>query len=1198
MAVLECLKQGSSIRGVLPSGVVTVVNVQWFGSDAIELTYKDSTGKVGNELLYRDREADLEIVEEGRPWSFDGDGALFRLVSEAQRIHLAYLFDPVLAVHTSVVEPLPHQITAVYESMLPRQPLRFLLADDPGAGKTIMAGLLIKELIARGDLQRCLIVCPGSLAEQWQDELYRRFNLPFEILTNDKLEAARTGNWFMEANLVIARLDKLARNEDVQQKLQAPDCRWDLVVCDEAHKLSATFFGGEVKYTKRYRLGQLLSQLTRHFLLMTATPHNGKEADFQLFMALLDGDRFEGKFRDGVHVADVSDLMRRMVKENLLKFDATPLFPERVAYTVPYKLSDAEATLYKAVTEYVREEFNRAEALENDKRAGTVGFALTILQRRLASSPEAIYQSLRRRRERLESRLRELEVLHRGGQGSSPFEMQAPLLDKEDIDDLDDAPDAEIEAAEEKVLDQATAARSIAELRIEIETLKRLEVLALTIRRSGDDKKWRELATLLGEIFTPALIRNGFAEAPEPFDAGVPLPPKPAASPHQKLVIFTEHRDTLNYLQSRIGTLLGRDQAVVTIHGGMGREERLKTQEAFRHDPEVLVLLATDAAGEGINLQRAHLMVNYDLPWNPNRLEQRFGRIHRIGQTEVCHLWNLVAEETREGDVYRKLLDKLAQARAALGGQVFDVLGKVQFEGRSLRELLIDAIRYGDQPEVRARLTTVIENALDKDALRDLLEERALAHDSMDASRVHRIREDMERAEARRLQPHYVESFFLEAFKRLGGAARLREPHRYEITHVPAPVRNRDRLIGFGEPVLPRYERIAFEKALVAPQGQPLAAFICPGHPLLNAVIDISLERYRDLLRRGAMLVDERDSGASPRVLFFLEHAIQDASLTKSGERRVISKRLLFVEIDAQGAARHLNYAPYLDYRPLADDEPGAEAILSRDECAWIGRDLEARAQAHAIATVVPEHLAEVRDRKVALLNKTEAAVKDRLTKEINFWDFRAEQLKEQERAGKANARLNSGEARKRADELQGRLQKRLEDIKRERQIAPLPPVVLGGVLVVPIGLIRAMGGTGQPSVHSAGDTLAAAARARQIVMEIERGLGFVPVDREFEKLGYDIESAVPGTGRLRFIEVKGRVAVADTVTVTKNEILYSLNKPDDFILAMVAFGLDGTHEVRYLRRPFHDKGITTDFAGATVNFPFAQLLAEAASPS
>src|SRR5438876_182517 len=428
MSKLEEFHPSTSLRGILPDALVTVVSVQWFGSEALELTYKDPTGRVANQLLYRHDESRLEMVEIGRPWSFDGNGALFRLVSEAHRIRLAHLFDPVLAVHTSLVDPLPHQITAVYEAMLPRQPLRFLLADDPGAGKTIMAGLLIKELIARGDLQRCLVVCPGSLAEQWQDELGRRFHLPFEILTNDKLEAARTGNWFSENDLVIARLDKLSRNEDVQAKLAAPDCRWDLIVCDEAHKMSATIFGGEIKYTKRYRLGQFMSGLTRHLLLLTATPHNGKEADFLLFMALLDGDRFEGRFRDGVHVADVSDLMRRMVKESLLKFDATPLFPERIAYTVPYKLSDAEARLYKTVTEYVRDEFNRAEALQNDKRAGTIGFALTILQRRLASSPEAIYQSLRRRRERLDSRLRELELLQRGGEVASVLSAAAPAL--------------------------------------------------------------------------------------------------------------------------------------------------------------------------------------------------------------------------------------------------------------------------------------------------------------------------------------------------------------------------------------------------------------------------------------------------------------------------------------------------------------------------------------------------------------------------------------------------------------------------------------------------------------------------------------------------------------------------------------------------------------------------------------------------
>ena len=865
---LEDLTTNAAVRGVLADGLVTVVSVKWYGDSALELTYKTPTGRVANELLYRDDEARLDVVDRGRPWSFDGDGALFRLVSEAQRIRLAHLFDPVLAVHTSDVEPLPHQITAVYESMLPRLPLRFLLADDPGAGKTIMAGLLIKELIARGDIQRCLVVCPGALAEQWQDELSRRFQLPFEILTNDKLESAHTGNWFLETNLAIARLDKLSRDEDVQQKLLAPDCEWDLVICDEAHKMSASFFGGEVRYTKRYRLRQLLSGITRHFLLMTATPHNGKEEDFQLFMALIDSDRFEGRFRDGVHAADASDLMRRMVKESLLKFDSTPLFPERVANTVPYKLSDEETRLYKAVTEYVREEFDRAEALRNDKRAGTVGFALTILQRRLASSPEAIYESLHRRRERLEDRLREYQLLERGGRQVSVSMATGWELDQEDIEDLEDSPEDEIEEQEEKVLDQATAARSIEELRREIETMKGLESTANGVLRSGGDTKWRELAALLNVIFTPQGVSGRIGESSAPYGSG--RLPGPAPSPQQKLVIFTEHRDTLNYLQRRITSLVGRDEAVVVIHGGMHREDRYTAQEAFRHDPRVQILLATDAAGEGINLQRAHLMVNYDLPWNPNRIEQRFGRIHRIGQTQVCHLWNLVAEETREGDVYHTLLEKLEQAREALGGQVFDVLGKVQFEGRLLRELLVEAVRYGERPEIQARLTTMVDNALDQDQLRDLLEERSLAPDAMDATRVHRIREDMERAEARRLQPHYIESFFLEAFQRLSGTARQRESHRYEITHVPATVRNRNRATGAGRPVLRRYERIAFEKSLLANGSQPAAAFLCPGHPLLDSVIDITLESNRDLLRQGTVLVDDLDPGTEPRVLFFL----------------------------------------------------------------------------------------------------------------------------------------------------------------------------------------------------------------------------------------------------------------------------------------------------------------------------------------
>lgn len=1189
MAILEQITRGATVKGILPDGLVTISDVRWIATVAIEVTYKDAGGRLGNELLYRDREPTLEIVEAGRPWSFDGDGALFRLLSEASRMRLAYLFDPLLAVHASLVEPLPHQITAVYGDMLSRQPLRFLLADDPGAGKTIMTGLLIKELIARGDLQRCLIVCPGNLAEQWQDELDRRFHLPFEIMTNDALESARTGNWFSETPLAICRLDKLSRNEEVQAKLQQTD--WDMIVCDEAHKLSATYYGNEIKYTKRYRLGQLLSTLTRHFLLLTATPHNGKEADFQLFMALLDGDRFEGKFRDGVHVADADDMMRRLVKEQLLKFDGTPLFPERRAYTVNYSLSDAEAELYKQVTDYVREEFNRAEALENDGRKGNVGFALTILQRRLASSPEAILQSLRRRRERLEKRLREEQLLKRGAE----IDMTAglPAMTDDDLEDLDDAPDGEIEDTEERIVDQASAARTITELRTEIALLQDLERTAHRVRQSGTDRKWDELSRIL---------QNNT----EMFDAH---------GHRRKLVIFTEHRDTLNYLAERIGALLGKPEAVVIIHGGVGREDRRKAQESFTQDKQVEILVATDAAGEGINLQRAHLMVNYDLPWNPNRLEQRFGRIHRIGQTEVCHLWNLVAKDTREGEVYFRLLEKLAEERDALGGQVFDVLGQLTFEDRPLRELLLEAIRYGDQPEVKARLFQVVDKALDRQHLRDLLESRALTDDAMDVTKVRRIREDMERADARRLQPHFIAAFFIEAFTLLGGAIHERETKRYEIKHVPAAISSRDREIGRGDAVLPRYERITFEKNLISVPGKPFAAFVCPGHPLLDATLDLIIERYRDLLKRGAILVDDTDEGEQPRILLYLEHSIQDARTDRAGNRRVVSRRMQFVEIDQEGTATNAGPAPYLDYRPLSADETTALAQTTLPE--WIRGDLESKAMEHAAIHLVPRHLDELRCRKEELLNKTKAAVQERLTKEINYWDHRAAQLSDQERAGKVNAKLNSGLARQRADELTARMQKRLTELEQERKLAPLPPVVLGGAIVVPIGLLNKLVGRASllegfvvqgsslpeatnkdcpTPAHPAPpvNTKESELLAMNAVMEIERRLGFTPRDVSDQKLGYDIESAIAGTGLLRFLEVKGRVDSAKTVTVTKNEILTGLNKPDEFILAMVLINEDAT-DVRYVRKPFEKE---PDFKATSVNYDLAALLAQAREPA
>ena len=1164
MVKLEDITKGTVLRGILPSGLVTVIDVTWIGDSAVNLTYKDNMGRLGSELLYRDREESIEIVESGKPWTFEGESSLFRLVSEAQRIHWAHLFDPHLAVHTSLVEPLPHQITAVYDEMLPRQPLRFLLADDPGAGKTIMAGLFIKELMARGDVARCLIVCPGNLVNQWQDELSDKFNLPFEIMTNDNFESARTGNWFLENNLAICRLDKLSRNENVQEKLKATD--WDIIICDEAHKMSASFFGGEIKYTKRHRLGQLLSSLTRHLLLLTATPHNGKEEDFQLFMSLLDGDRFEGKFRDGVHVCDCSDLMRRLVKEQLVKFDGRPLFPERIASAVGYKLSDGEAELYKAVTDYVKEEFNRADSLENDGRKGTVGFALTILQRRLASSPEAIYQSIRRRKERLEKRCREEELLKRGEDSRLGWSTDTPELTDDDLEDIDDAPDQEIETTEERIVDRATAAQTIAELKVEIKILAEVEQLALKLKQSGTDRKWDELSRLL-------------QNQAEMFDAH---------GHRRKLIIFTEHRDTLAYLYDQVTGLIGRPEAVVTIHGSMGREQRRNAEQNFTQNKDVEVLIATDAAGEGINLQRAHLMVNYDLPWNPNRLEQRFGRIHRIGQTEVCHCWNLIAKETREGDVYHRLLHKLDQERKALGGQVFDILGKMHFGNRRLRDLLIEAVRYGERPEVRNRLNEIIDEAMDHERLRELIEERALAKDSMDSTKVQAIREEMERTDARRLQPHFVEAFFIEAFKLFGGTLREREPRRYEITNVPAIIRNRDRMIGVRHPILVKYERVAFEKDLISIPGKPPAAFICPGHPLLDTVIDLVLERYRDLLRCGTVLVDENDKGTDIRLLVYLEHSIHDAKVNSDGIRRLVSRQFQFLELNANNIIQDAGYAPYLDYRPATEEERKLAAESA--QAGWISDKIQTEAVNYAALHLVPKHLESVRTRKESLADKSLNEVTRRLTAEISFWDHQAAQLKEQELAGRVNAKLNSDKARQRADELTRRLQKRTKEIKLERQISPKSPNLLGAAIVVPDGLLKQLKGQLSPSATTV-NTEEVERVAMNTVMNIEKRLGFEPIDVSAAKCGYDIESRVSEPpGKLRFIEVKGRAKGADTVTVTKNEILTGLNKPEDFILAIVE--VDGDkHLAHYVKKPFT---IEPDFGVTSVNYKMKELIDKA----
>ena len=1165
---LEDLVEGQHIEGLEPKRIVTLDTVKPLGPDAVRVVYVLPNGDLRSRVLGVGETETLRVATDARPWSFSADGEAFQLATEAMRLDLAHLFDPMLAVHTSNVEPLPHQIAAVYGSLLPRQPLRFVLADDPGAGKTVMAGLYMQELLLRADAERILVVAPGSLVEQWRDELFEKFGLSFRVYDRALDTASPSGDAFRDHPLVIARLDQLARNEDVRGRATA--VAWDLVVADEAHKMSAHWQGDSIKPTQRFELGKALGAATRHLLLMTATPHNGNEADFQLFLSLLDTDRFYGRFRDGVHAVDVSDVMRRCVKEDLVTFAGTPLFPERRAYTVNYVLSAAEASLYAAVTDYVRTQMGKAAEQLDGQRKGAVGFALTTLQRRLASSPEAIYQSLKRRRERLEARLREERGLNRT-HGPATLVGLGDDFDDEDLD-------AEtLEGLEDAVVDHASASTTLAELQAEIATLATLQADAHAIVLSGQDRKWEELSRTL-------------QRDPRMADAtGKP----------RKLIVFTEHRDTLTYLERRIGDLIGAPDAVLTIHGGTVREARKEAQASFRSDPTVRVLLATDAAGEGVNLQVANLMVNYDLPWNPNRLEQRFGRIHRIGQQEVCHLWNIVASETREGAVYHRLLQKLEVESAALKGRVFDILGEV-FEGVNLRDLMLEAILDGERDEVRARLHQQVDSMFDRTHLQDILARNALAQEAMTPERLYAVREEMEKAEARRLQPRFVRAWFLRAFRALGGTIHAREAARFEITHVPRVLRDRDRRISGRNrrdttPVLDVYERVCFEKSAVRPTtsaGAAPAVLLHPGHPLLLAATDLVLERHGDALRKGAILVDPLDAGDAPSMVFLFTHAVSDH------QNRALSKRMGFVRVAPDGTATHAGSAPHLELDPLSDDDRARVAFLLDEP--WLRGDLEARAAAVATSLWALGHADELRARRTTQVDRTLEAVHARLTKEIAFWQDRWRKLRDDEKAGK-DVRLPSENARRKVTDLQERLDRRRDELDAMRHVASGAPLVAGAALVVPAGLLARLRGDASTTPPDFTADAATRARTETLAMDAvtahETAQGRVVKDVSAARCGWDLTSTrFDDAGRVvdvRHIEVKGRVRGASTITVTTNEIREGLNQGDLFRLAIVLVNpeqarVDG---VWYLTRPFTTE---PDWGVASWNLDLATLLARA----
>jgi hypothetical protein len=823
--------------------------------------------------------------------------------------------------------------------------------------------------------------------------------------------------------------------------------------------------------------------------------------------------------------------MLRRAKEDLLTLDGKPLFPKRATYTVRYDLSPAEDQLYRKVTEYVSTEFDRADSLDRQQRT-TVGFALTVLQRRLASSPQAIAKSLERRLERL---TKELD----GAAGPPPRGRTRPSVEVDAV--AEEFPVEEREAFEDEVVIATTAARTPNELKREIQVLGGLVSAAHLVRDSGDDRKWSELRRLLD---TTPQVRDEAGEL-------------------GKIIVFTEHRDTLDYLVVRTKQLLGQRGTVVSIHGALSREQRLSVRRRFTTDPQCRVLIATDAAGEGLNLQIAHLMVNYDLPWNPNRLEQRFGRIHRIGQREMCHLWNLVAADTREGAVYERLLVKLTEMGEALQGKVFDVLGEV-FENIPLHKLLIQAVRYGDDPKVRAHLETVIDERVGE-AARRLIETEALSPEVYRPAPHQPYQREVQLARARRLQPYFVEGFFKAAFEKAGGRLTQRLPGRWEIPHIPSPLREFAR----GVQLSVRY-LACFDPAFIEVDGQPSADLLGPGHPLFDLVLRYTESTYGESLLKGAVLVDREDSSETPRLLAAIQMEIHD------GDGETVDRRVVYFEIDRNHQGRP-GAARFLDYDEASPAELAAIEELPRQ--AWLARP-QMTAEGWATSVELPPWYTRIHQWRRGQAERARELVTDRLKQEIGYWE---EQVQRADNSTDPDTRarlLRNATAEVRR--LRRNLERRLGELERQESTRVVPPRIFAVALVLPAGLLGRL--AGQPPVRNEEIEL----RALQAVEAHERQLGRIPQRMEPNNPGFDITSLDEPTGTVISIEVKGRIAGATTFFVTNQEVRHGQNAGDQYRLALVEVSPIGPayDKIRYVGRPFTDVTLTSVVRGVAFKWP------------
>lgn len=1055
----------------------------------------------------------------------------FALLVESERIRLAYSFDPHFAVSLSGVRPLPHQLEAVYERMLPQTRLRFLLADDPGAGKTIMAGLLLKELKLRSVIERVLILAPAPLTVQWQDELRSKFDEVFEIIRSDLAKNQLAGNVWERFPQSIASVD-FAKQDDVLPGLLRAD--WDLVIVDEAHKCAARRYGNEVKRTRRYVLAEQLSTLADRMVLLTATPHTGDVEQFNLFLQLLDADQFANADlnKQLIQLDDSPWFLRRM-KEELRDFEGRPLFTERHPLTVRFELSRAEMHLYRSVTEYI----NQFLPQQRGRRKVTVALARMVLQRRLASSLHAVTRSLRRRRDRFSSILDELSGLRPTEQARRLQQLR--LLDGDEERDEDDCDEHELDDLAEGTL----AIERVDQLRAEVTALRKLVELAEQTIAQGDEAKLRKLEDVLaGARFDE--VRDG----------------------RGKLLIFTEHKDTLDYLQANLEAW---GYSTCTIHGGMNALSRKEAQDDFRRDKQVC--LATEAAGEGINLQFCHLMINYDIPWNPNRLEQRMGRIHRIGQDSDVYIFNFVAEQSEDGEpivegkILARLLLKLEEMRAALGNRVFDVVGQLlRLNEVDLEEMLREATynpRRLEEYEYKiARMST--------DRLRELEEATGVA---LATSRVDLAlsRQQDYYSEERRLMPQYVEQFFLAAAARCNLRVEQRADTLLRVEYVPER---------FRAPSLPavrrygacqsRYAKLTLHKEHLEQNQHLDAELLSPGHPLFAAVVDV-LEGRLDGVRRGAArFIDPR--AAAPYRLHFFRVEVQGETPgnTPHSTQTTLVHATLVAVMESMGADDTPVYevAPpdvLHDLTPLPEEAPapagnGIQVPPDEDQLNRLERWVKAHIQ-HGLA----RQQRAAREREIDIRRTyLEQSFQTLISAQQAKWaDLTARVLD-----GHEESRLARDEAEKRVQELEQRRERKLAELAHMAVVRPGPVRYLGSTLVSPAQDRRIA------QLMRRDDEVEHIAMEMAIAHEQQRGWEVEDISQRRDGSGFDLRSLGPadenGQRPIRRIEVKGRAAHNEPVVLTPNEWLQAGRHGDSYWLYVVWGCKTGSPTLRSIQNP------------------------------